>query len=941
MGGTVLKAVRQSRIIFNYTIYTNHRPLFSQMVIRPSFKLKGPLKQINRNVRWICTSHFLSEVKKPDFKKKLLEGKSWIGIFSAMGFALCFLLPTNSNVISVKPSRDCKSTIQRTRDGKKSNNINIGPTVTSKDCVLATSSSIGEGQHSMWLDIEPEISDHVDFVVVGYGNTGRNAVEELKRICPKASIMVIDPNVTPVDYSGKQYFQKRKKKENIQYLMGSVIGLNHTKQTLLVFASKFNENNNMESILMSSPSMKTVHFKRSILIATGCRGAPVPQSLIDSKVMDRVLELRSTQLKTLSQLKSNSKSSSGNKEQIMLLDEEQTTVQGKIVKYCPCLPVLPTQGVRQIALMAASQGASVCLLGSGVEALELATACAMTTAKMNDSKEKKNNITLIFGSVAPLNTVLPMYLSKAVSKRLKHIGIEIEDRSLVRYVSASKENLDEAGEPKNVACARVEVHLERSFDEMDTHRRKTDLLIVAPCRDGQRGSAVVPTLSASNSTLFPTLEFQPWSKLTSIDESALACYADDGRIAVNSELSAAFNIYAAGSVAKYPNSSTGHASIMNRYLAGRLAANNMVKDYYNDSTFVNDIKNFTNDHSSRILSRHESIPVWRTDHGMGHHSFKGSEKSALAQVGIHALCVGQCDSTICGTHGFWWTNHNLNKKISIGRRFSAVTNENNSRKVQKRKTMSTTQRAVYGSGVVFYLDRSGAIRGIMLWGLPFTNDTTVGDDLNESLVRRIKNIILTNGDIMMTEHESLIESLKLDTSKLQVAHLSEESKLLASLAISSTSNNFRTKQRPLHRFLQSKPVNVTSMGRLKRNEEIGYGSSGEDIFALDKESNDTIERCGRQQSLLHYHAPSFEYKDSDFDARPPKEDLLWKRNSDSHKLLSINDTLSNLFTQNMRKGQFQDGSDAVQRAPTPKMFQDVREAFDDWTSNKNDSDSNY
>ena len=65
-------------------------------------------------------------------------------------------------------------------------------------------------------------------------------------------------------------------------------------------------------------------------------------------------------------------------------------------------------------------------------------------------------------------------------------------------------------------------------------------------------------------------------------------------------------------------------------------------------------------------------------------------------------------------------------------------------------------------------------------------------------------------------------------------------------------------------------------------------------------------------------------EDQEYDARPPKEEPLWKRKSEANKSLSVSDVLSDMFMQNIRKGQFSDGTDAVKQAPTPAIFQDAR-----------------
>ena len=84
---------------------------------------------------------------------------------------------------------------------------------------------------------------------------------------------------------------------------------------------------------------------------------------------------------------------------------------------------------------------------------------------------------------------------------------------------------------------------------------------VAPETSAAMGTAALPTTKVP-SYLQAAQEgrawYQTWSHLSSLSSDStlanlVACYADDGRIAVNAELAAGNGIYAAGSVAKFPN----------------------------------------------------------------------------------------------------------------------------------------------------------------------------------------------------------------------------------------------------------------------------------------------------------------------------------------------------------------------------------------------------
>lgn len=235
-----------------------------------------------------------------------------------------------------------------------------------------------------------------DFIIIGNGNAGKKAVQQLHQLCPRASIAVIDAlrYVENVDNS------------NLHYYPYPATGFNPKTQ------------------VVELPEMDIrLKYRHSILLATGSRGAPPPSSLIDTLALSRVLEFRPTEI-----------SANLNR------------------------PVVPPETVRRLALLAATQEAKVCVLGSGWEALELAAAAVKTG---------KSSPELFFGSAAPLCHVLPRYLSTAVTKRLRNEGIKVHERTLVRYVSHH-----DASSP-----SRLEVHSAKAFDMLDTKRCIVDLLV--------------------------------------------------------------------------------------------------------------------------------------------------------------------------------------------------------------------------------------------------------------------------------------------------------------------------------------------------------------------------------------------------------------------------------------------------------------------------------
>ena len=72
----------------------------------------------------------------------------------------------------------------------------------------------------------------------------------------------------------------------------------------------------------------------------------------------------------------------------------------------------------------------------------------------------------------------------------------------------------------------------------------------------------------------------------------------------------------------------------------------------------------------------------------------------------------------------------------------------------------------------------------------------------------------------------------------------------------------------------------------------------------------------------------------DINARPPKEDPIWMRKDEAHKMLSVSNILADSFMFNMSRGQFNDGSDAVKQAAPPQVFEDARNKFREWGSSE-------
>lgn len=91
-------------------------------------------------------------------------------------------------------------------------------------------------------------------------------------------------------------------------------------------------------------------------------------------------------------------------------------------------------------------------------------------------------------------------------------------------------------------------------------------------------------------------------------------------------------------------------------------------------------------------------------------------------AGVRLAMVGDCDAAL-PTHGFWWTNSatGLSRKVTLGTRGGATTAKRQPRAsgvtLRTRRTVRKDFTPVFGTGVVFYT--SGAeVKGAMLWGFP-------------------------------------------------------------------------------------------------------------------------------------------------------------------------------------------------------------------------------
>lgn len=813
--------------------------------------------------------------------------------------------------------------------------------------------------HHQFDDRPNQIIMECDYVVMGgRGKAGQSAVKTLRKLDPNANIIIIDPERSA--YNNDYQHTKSKSRGKIFHLQTHASFIDHSNKLIRLHSipTANDGNNNMSNSNTTNP---VVRFRKSALIATGSRGAPPPNECIDRGARERVLELRSTSIPF---------------KQPTLMQQQQASI-----------PILDPSTVRSLSLLAASQSATVAVVGSGYEALELAASLSRMqqprTNKNDNNSDGTNNkkVILLFGNAGPMSTRLPRYLSAAVSKRLRQCGIDVEDRSMVRYLSMESSSSAAAG-----TVPRLALYTEKSYDHLDSRRMITDLLVLAPNTDGNNGTSVIPIATNAGYSPNQQQQYLPWSSL--ISPPLLTCYVDDGRVATNTEYQAASNIYAAGSVTRSPNPRNGRADIAGGSSAcstrvGEIAARNMIRDHVVGGSCRSDAYDVSND---------ESIPVWRSDvipylqRTNGNSSDDSIEKTsntvgsndsttlALYSMGIHALCVGRCDSETLATHGFWWTNTNQQSSISDdrisnssssssarGRRMNTLGPNAFMRRITK-KSSSTINGSkcrggsgslpVYGSGVVYYLDRTGSICGIMLWGLPFSQiPQDCKSEMNHLIVKRMKEVISSNGAVSMEDHSNKIADehagLNVDLNLLSYLHLVEESKLLASMALSGLKSKDDAKAtvtgKPLHRYTPIKSHELSSLGKLRRRE-MGYIAEEDDLFYPVVTSSPTVEQESTRPPSLKRIYPmrggatatsienEIELRQLQIDrSRPSKEEPLWMRKGEEQKYVNYREAMDQSFYRNIQQGKFSDGTDAVKQAPVPQAYLEAKEQLKSWT----------
>lgn len=711
-----------------------------------------------------------------------------------------------------------------------------------------------------------------DFVIVGNGNAGQSASRTLREKFPHAKIAVIDPLRVP-----RGQLSNRNK---AQHFRDTVASLDPSAKTVSLL-----EDTNTQ-----------IQYKHGILIATGARGAPPPLELFEDKALTRVLELRPTELPN------NTKR-----------------------------PVMAPETVRKAVARAAAQGAKIAILGSGWEALDLAL-----VAEQHGRKKPS----ICFASQGPVWNTLPNYLSTELRRRLNKREIDIQDRSYVRYVA----------DIEHIRTRKIELHTARVYDLLDTRRVVLDLLVLAPDSFGAKGSAALPTTEVPEG-MRESSNGRPWyktwsqiSKSSPFEPSPVVCFEDDGRIAVNTELSVASNIYAAGGCAKYPNSTTGNSSVagegsLGGVEAGRIAALNMSRNFA--SIFGFPTASGATGVDVLSFAAH-STPVWRSD-VLNYPTGNEVCTSALSSIGVQALCVGNCDSERQGTRGFWWTNSSAHRRLTRlieEEEEEDGTGKGSSTRLARRTTKRRMKKLgivnpIYGIGVVFYLDNYGRIQGIMTWGLPFSD--TEGGDIHPDLLNHLKYLLATNAGVsaLDAEENHQIMNLALGKASQRLVALAVKGRSTYTTGLShGLDGPIEGFSMPLYRYTEVGSLKNNTVNVLKRKDGDGLGVLGENLYARDDLSLESIssnaeddlhpsnipttmypvtvvpfqveEAYGSKAASLEsltelnrYLAVQRSWEANENRARPGKEDPIWLRPGDERKNTSRRQMLIDAYRQIM------------------------------------------
>ena len=229
----------------------------------------------------------------------------------------------------------------------------------------------------------------------------------------------------------------------------------------------------------------------------------------------------------------------------------------------------------------------------------------------------------------------------------------------------------------------------------------------------------------------------------------------------------------------------------------------------------------------------------------------------------------------------------------------------------------------------------------MLWGLPFTDKRREGVT-NNALVSRMKSLINTNGMDAVLSHAEVLKD-NTDAGDLSVSHLFQETKHLASIALSNTKANKTFTSifnedgsellKPLHLYLPAKTHIGFKVGWMKRGKVEGEKDSiihqeksrtitsrppslvkvypMEASFA--KWFNGSINESGLNADGENEEDEEEIFSDTESaeenEVRPLEEDPLWLRRNDFSRTKKRNDKYLDAYRQNITAagGHYADG----------------------------------
>jgi len=495
------------------------------------------------------------------------------------------------------------------------------------------------------------------------------------------------------------------------------------------------------------------------------------------------------------------------------------------------------------------------VMGSGWQALELALS----------KKRRRRKSHLIFGASNILPMTLPHYLATAVRKRCqKHC--HIHEQTVVRYISKTPD-------------AKVSVHTARANDLMSSSSILADRVIVAPSTSGSAGSAALASWEHIPDSL---QEKQPWFHTWSNagEASPVLCSNDDGRIVVNMSLQACQGVYAAGSAAQVPNPVLGCTTPGSG--GGVTAARSMLG----------------------LPSRYDPLQAWNSSK-VGPH---------LGKVGIQATTVGICNAELGFTHGIWWTNQAAQVRMMrmVEEQEDSESGQSSLLKRRKSHKKMSAQLPVYGLGVIYYLDSSRRLQGIMCWGLPTTS----------AAQQHMRRLIQTNAGFYSvdTDQDHMAFSRTLEQQARQLVALSflhEEAQDDHLYTLRSDRIHWKDFPRPLHRFTDPKSSRPWSSLRRKRGavydatDVLLYQETSEssneltsipfkDLIRSPEITHNTplvggalaaTERAKEETNWALWEQKERLWDENEDRGRPPKEDLLWIRRGDEMKSVTASQSL--------------------------------------------------